>query len=461
MRDFPNIGKCRRGAKTLAAAFAFAGAVRAGAEAVSLDPLAEPVWPSVEWAIWRRGPDFMAPVREKDEQEWTEEEREVRRRLQKEVRREWPADCVEFDDGSEWEGCVIERTADGIVFEKRYGPSGRMKVTLPLNRVRAVREAGSPPRVTYRDVQFRMQFPDLFFRKAPPYTAVSDAGYLEVEDAVSELRRLYREIVRVFDPLIASTARREDIQVLFFSDRTRFEEYCKRSAPDLGPVSGFYNPWMDRLVWFHQRESETVARAREWLAAEEKQNRERYAGRPDAQAQIAEWKRRMENRIEAFAWEMTTRTLRHEGAHQLFFSLGVHSKHLVEGDWLYEGLASYAEVRPLGARNPERTAVLREALEAGRLIPLAALMRAKGARGLAAFGEPDCVELAYSEAWGLVACLMEPARRVKFFEYLDYVRAPENVSSVTETDPLELLCRFLKEEPNDFEKNWIEWIRTL
>lgn len=459
MSDFPNIGKVGRAARPwVAAAAMLVAAGRLNGQTATAE---EMPFPTVDWSVWRRGPEFMAPVREKDPAEWTEEERAIHRQLEQEVRRDHPSDRLVFDDGSEWEGYIWQRTADAVVFEKRYGQSGSMKVSVPMARVRMLQKTDAPPRVTYRDVQFRMEFPDLLFRKAPPYTLVSDASYFEVEDAVNELRRLYHEIVRVFDPLMASTSRREDIQVLIFSSRTKFEAYREKYVGDHTSISGFYNPWLDRLVWFHQRESEAVERARAWLAAEEKKYRGLHPDRPEVQFQIDEWKREMENRIEAFAREMTTRTLRHEGAHQIYFSLGLHSPHFVENDWVYEGLAAYAEVLPFGARNPERIAVLKEALEANGLIPLHRLVGAKDPRGFAVFGDAARTELAYCEAWALVAFLMEPPRRSSFMKYLSFLRTPENVEEVARTNPVMLLARFVNRPPDELESDWIRWMRSL
>lgn len=459
MNDFPIIGKWGVGVLLLAVLSVRAGPDEASMEAVT--PSLSSRFSVVDAGYWRSGPSFMRPVREKPEAEWSEEERAARDYLDNMVRRAWPPERIEFEDGTESRGWIVSQTRDAIVFEERYGETGIMTVTVPRDRIRAVSKADAVPRISYRDVEFHLQFPEWYFFKAPPYTVISDESFHEVRRAVDELQRLYREIVQTFSPLIPEAARRDDVQVLFFSNRAKFEAYRVKFAPDAELVSGFYNPWLDRLVWFNQRDAEAIERARAWLSEEERANREKYAGRPEAQAHIDAWKREMERRVEAVAQEMTIRTLRHEGAHQLFFSLGVHSRRFVEGDWLYEGLAAYAETRPLGARNAERIAPIKKAVGSPRWIPLTVLLDSKDRRGLAAFGGPAQVELAYSEAWALVSYLMERPRREAFFNYLSFLRDERNAAELERTKPMDLLARFLQIPPERLESDWMAWIRAL
>lgn len=402
------------------------------------------------------------PFVEKRERDMTAEEIAVKRSLEAEVAANFPTHRLELTDGDEWIGRVIEENAQHVVFTEGYGESGMVTVTVPRSRIRLLAPLSmEPPAISYRDVRFRMEFPGLKFFKRAPYSIMTDESYFRVESTVSELVRLYREFMVVFGPLIVNTDRGNDIQLLFFSREADYRAYQEQYAPHMPNSTGFYNAWVDRLVVFNQETASHVLGARRWAAEAEAAYREQYAGQPGVKEQIDDWRRRTDEDIARFAEAQTINTIRHEGAHQLFFSLGIHSPHRIENEWLYEGLAVYCELGRLGEKDPGRLRVLREAREGGRLIALADLVNLRSPMGLSSVGHHREAELAYAQAWSLVHFLMHIERRDRFFDYIRYIRDPANFQEVRRVPAIEMLSRFVNVSQLQLEERWIEYVRTL
>ncbi len=109
------------------------------------------------------------------------------------------------------------------MFTEQFGDSGEFAATYPIQQVRKLEPLKiALPEVTYRDVRFQMEYPELFIYKQPPFTVASDESYFNVEHAVKTLQALHTRFLRVFGPL-ARTRTGETIQVLFLSDQEQFE----------------------------------------------------------------------------------------------------------------------------------------------------------------------------------------------------------------------------------------------
>ena len=105
------------------------------------------------------------------------------------------------------------------------------------------------------------------------------------------------------------------------------------------------------------------------------------------------------NQADHETWE----TIRHEGAHQLFYNYGIHSRYRFENDWLIEGLAVYCETRPLGSTESGRASVLKKSLRDGKLLSPESLVNLRSVKGLFALDDPDQISLAYMESWSVNA----------------------------------------------------------
>lgn len=402
-----------------------------------------------------------APVPDKPDSAMTEEELSVKRSLEDEIAAGMPTHRLVFTDGEEMEGRVLEASKDSVVFVETYGESGSMSVNVPRSRIRQLMTIPPAlPGVTYRDVRFRMEFPGLRLYKREPYTVMTDESWFRVEATVKELVRLYRDFMQVFGELVTVSERRDDIQVLFFSREDAFKAYQEKYAPQL-PGAGFYSPWIDRLIVFNQETAAHVARARKQVAEEVAKHRAELADRPAALARLDAWRSETEKHIARFAEAQTVSTVRHEGAHQLFFSFGVHSINRIENEWVFEGLAAYCETPRFGEHDQVRVGVLKRAQQEGSLIPLVDLVNLRHEAGLMSYGLPPRVELAYAQSWSLVCWLMEGERRRAFFDYLLFVRDPANLAEVRRAPAMDILCRFLDASPDEVGKSWLEYVQRM
>jgi hypothetical protein len=140
--------------------------------------------------------------------------------------------------------------------------------------------------------------------------------------------------------------------------------------------------------------------------------------------------------------------LRHEGAHQLFHTYGVHSDHGAERLWLIEGLASYFET---GESEPSyRREELQGNKPGARKMPFSQLVN--WSQGFAALGADTEVGLAYAKSWLLVDYMMR-VHRAGFFDYIRFVRDPANEAELRETEPFHVLSRFAGRTSEQLEQD--------
>jgi len=393
-------------------------------------------------------------------EEMTEAERRTYRALERELRDAAPSHHLLLKNGRSMLGRILEEAPRYVRFQETFGNSGSLSAMIRRHRILQLEPIAEPRiDISYRDVRFKMEYPEMNLYKRPPYTIVSDEKYFHVENAVRLLRGLQEEFVETFNPLIERDRARDNIQVLFFSNEAAFRECQQRYAPRMESSVGFYSPWADRFVVFNQRNSEQMyefgrlldAQARRYLA-----NERMYGG----VSRIRHWKEEAGRRMAGLAEEQTRATIRHEGAHQLLFTYGIHSEHRIENEWLYEGLAVYCETPELGRTSPYRVALLKAALAEDRLIPLPQLVNHRSRSGLFEFGAEEEAELAYTQSGMLVHFLMQPAYREAFFDYIRFIRGRQNFSAVLRQSRHELLCRMLDVEPEAFSRAWQTRIKT-
>ncbi len=400
-------------------------------------------------------------VRDRRVADMTKQERRVWEELQEQFLDRAPSHRLLLRNGNSMLGRLLDEGPRFIQFQESYGNHGSLSARIRRSRVLQLDPLASPaPEITYRDVQFKMQFPDLNFHKRHPYTIATDEKYARVEDTVRRLQRLHEEFLETFAPLARSESRGENIQVLFFSDEGAFRAYQRRHAPRMTSSVGFYSPGADRFVVFNQGNSEQMQAFLRRLEAQASRYREKENMYGGAQ-RIRAWEREAGERMSHMVEQQTVETVRHEGAHQLFFTYGIHSPHRIENEWLYEGLAAYCETEQLGDGNAYRSQLLREALRDGTLIPLEKLVNHRHGCGLFALGHEERVELAYTEAWALVHFLMKPRNRDRFYDYIRHLRDPAHFWSVVDEPRLELLCRFMGRPRDALEDEWGEYLRSL
>jgi hypothetical protein len=380
--------------------------------------------------------------------EMSAEEMAVKQQLEKMLTSGESTHRLVYDGVKTMTGRLVEEHPDHIVFAQKYGDSGEMSVQLPLNRIVRIESfAAEHPAISRRDIRFYMEFPDKQFYKSPPYTIITEESFFAVEHIVQQLQDLYTQITEEFGSLIAASCRRDDVQLLIFSDVDAYPAYRDRYAPELKSSSGFYSHGMDRMVVYHQRDADWVKDGKKQIAAVEK----KYEGKlrtEQARQSFSQWKNSARSQLLAQADRATQSVIRHEGAHQLLFTLGVQNPAQNGRGWVAEGLATFCETEKPGRINAERVDQLKSTLADGKLIPLRALMAA-----------PRCESLpAYAEAWSLTHMLMQPEYRSGFMAYLNWLR---NHPFTFGSDPVQELCQFISLQPDELESRWGTYLTKL
>lgn len=398
-------------------------------------------------------------VREKPRSEMTPEELQVLHKLEAEIAVHVPSHEVALTNGQVLAGAVIEEGPGHILFRQSYG--GSAEIDMKIGRESIVRlepATVKPSPVTYRDVRFKMEFPDMSFYKAQPYSFLADEPYFNVMRAISELQELNKEFREVFSPLIDRARERHDIEVLFFSNEEKYRTYQRLVSGGLGYASGFYTPVNDRLVVFNQVHGGDMAAIQRMVADREAEFRTN-ANTPEEEQRVDEWRRHEDQRLLGAAQAQTLATIRHEGSHQLMFTYGVHSRHRVENDWMIEGLACYCETPRIGQVDAGRLRVVQVALQKGEEFSLEELMGQRD--GFAEFGPDKRINLAYSQSWSLILFLMQPETRPRFFAYVRYLREPINLEAIRKRGRAELVAETLGWSVGELEQRWKDYVLAL
>ena len=382
------------------------------------------------------------------EAELTAAEQAVKQKLEALLLSRAPTHRLVYDGGKILNGRLVEERPDYIVFAEKYGESGEMRANFSRDRiVRLETCAVQPPVVSRRDVRFYMDFPGKHFYKSPPYTILTEESFFAIEHIVEQLQNLNMQILEHFGSLISTSRQRSDVQLLIFSDLDEYLVYCDRYAPELKSNLGFYSHAMDRMVVCHQSDAGWVKKSEMQISAVEKQYGVKLQTASERE-RLSQWKSDAQGKLLAQANEATQSAIRHEGAHQLFFTLGIQCSAQSGRGWLTEGLATFCETEKVGQINRGRIAELKSALAGRTLIPLRELMAL-----------PRCENsLAYSEAWSLTYMLMQPEYRSGFLAYMDWVR---NNPELSGTDPVQELCRYIFLQPAELELRWRAYLIEL
>ena len=356
----------------------------------------------------------------KTEAEMSVAELAVKRSLEERIAAGLPKDRLTLKDGRKYEGRIVSQSETKILFEERYGQSGEVQFTIPVKQVANIEnEAFEMPSISYRDVLFQMEFPELTIYRRPPYTIATELKYFEVEKTVRELDRLYASFSATFKPVIGITNQMDSVQLLYFKNERDFFNHRDQNAEHLAYSSAYYSPTEDRFVMYHHSSSMMVKEAKKRIVQAADQYEKNYHS---AQNQIRQWEDVEKGRIDSIARNETTRTLRHEGAHQLFYALGIHSHVRAENIWLIEGLAVYCEEKPLGRRPQWSVFAIREALQNDGLVPFSDLINHRSIKGWGALAERMALDLAYAQSWLVVDFLMQEQYRDGFFQYMIMLR---------------------------------------
>lgn len=314
------------------------------------------------------------------------------------------------------------------------------------------------PEVTRRDVRFQMAFPDLRFSHSEHYTVLSDAPQNEVEaikDALEDLRSQYLDI---FGSLARYPKPDVSLQVLFFTHESDYRAHQESTAPHLNDSTGYYSPLEDRMVLYNDQFSERTENAQQHVQEEIAFLQDQITSLKK-QDELRDFEKRLNRYIQNRAIKNTLFTLRHEGAHHLSYTYGVHSWIHAENAWLIEGMAAYFESPEPGQPLSSYQFSLRNVMRENRMPSLFRLMEVRLPEH---FGH-DLPNLRPYEAYALSRSLfifcMQPRHRDAFFTFLRDIQAPGNISDLLDTPRHERLSRTLSLSPGDLESKWRAWLR--
>ena len=395
----------------------------------------------------------------KTEGEMSPAELKVKRMLEDKVRKSTVNARLTLNDGRVYEGYILSDAEGEVVFEERYGRSGGVQFTIPRRQIKSLeRDISAVPEISYRDVLFQMEFPELQLFRRPPYTIVTELEFFDVEKTMRDLNQLVAEVEREFKPVIGITNQMDSVQLLYFKTEDEFARYRDKHAGHLDYSSAYYSPSEDRFVMYQHASSLAVQHAKARIDEAGQSYQRKYR---NAKNKIEHWEDVEKNRIDSLARNETTRTLRHEGAHQLFYSLGIHSHIRAENIWLIEGLAVYCEEQPLGRRSSHSANLVRDMVARNKLPQFSDLINHRSMMGWGALGESISLELAYAQSWVAVHFFMQPQYREAFFRYLIAVRESATDPKFMKRPRFEVLAEVLGLSTHELELRLINYAGSI
>lgn len=394
-------------------------------------------------------------------EEYTDEERVWRQKLLKQLSQSWPTHTLELKNGTIKHVRFMEVNTRYVSVREHFGGQGELDTRIFRSDIAEIEPFTDPqPTVTWRDVRFQMEYPDFHLTYSGHYTVLSDAPYYQISSSVEALEDLRGTYLDLFTPLVRFPKPEQGLQVLFFSKESQYREHQSRSAPALADSVGYYSPLEDRLVVFNHQFSEQTTENRRQVAEEVRE----LLSQPRSEAErqhILHLQQRIEDEIRKHARQETLSTLRHEGAHHLSYTYGVHSWIHAENAWIIEGLAGYFE-SPIPSKPTPSHLLSLLALDKDRRIPeLAQLMAIRKPESFEAELPGLKAYEAYALSWSLFHFCMQEDYRTNFFTFLRELQAPASIRSLMGTARIEHLAEALELSPSELDTKWRHHIRRL
>ena len=186
----------------------------------------------------------------------------------------------------------------------------------------------------------------------------------------------------------------------------------------------------------------------------------------DGTGSLGETARRLaaaQGQLISLAKGMTEQVIRHEGAHQLFYTYQIHSLYGAEPTWLREGLAVYCEPEEVGRYHYVMAKRIAAYRKAGQLLPLRTLLTHRAGGGFFALGARQA-EIAYAQSWSVVYFLMQDPYRRGFFEFVKSYRDLKDeraVEQILTRDPVKSMESFMPSDFTTLESQWQEFISHM
>lgn len=263
------------------------------------------------------------------------------------------------------------------------------------------------------------------------FVVLSDAGRQGALSRGRTMERARHQYFRVMDklgsPIVPPKSKLLCVYFSMHSDYARFAS--DRDNVDTGWIAGYYTGVGNRVVFYDDATSPRFTQARGVIGeyettlaqAQERMTDARRGRDRESAEQLAAYTEDLQQRIRSESKRLDEEADRvaesktiHETIHLLAFNSGLQSRARLYPFWFTEGLASSFETEQPGSSfgpdrpTPRRVAEFSEALDDGRAIPLAALVRMTEAGH--GHSHARAAEALYAQAHALFVYLFEHER---------------------------------------------------
>ena len=346
-----------------------------------------------------------------------EEQYQIKQDLLRQLYSATNAEEVILRDGRKFQGTRISDNGSVVVFRQLFGKSGTIETKINKRDIAQIKPIERTTGVITEDeVLIKKTFYDFKFTRQGNYSFFSDEDYFRASAVASLVTGLHDGVVSTFRPLIEGDINRRSY-VLVFGDGQAFYELCRAIAPGIKGAVGFYSPGSDYLVvydFFNGRGFRAFNSYLRWTQA-------KLSDDDASDLQAAQSRFALDMKAENIA------VVRHEGAHQLSFDLGILNNETSD-IWVAEGFAEYCSTPYIGKPRQEHIDFAAHAMKHDRYIPLNRLFELSDGESFYRQNEYD-VGLSYAESWLYFYYLMQPDRREKFFSYLAGLKKSKNLNA--------------------------------
>ena len=275
-------------------------------------------------------------------------------------------------------------------------------------------------------------------------------------------------------------------EVMLFNGYEDFTKYATEAGVSAKTVAGFYHPGTNLAAFCNMSETPGLQQ----ISRQIEKTQEKLRGLRGARSNTRSARQRrrdiqrtittLQSQRAVLAKRFNRFVIQHEAAHQMFFNLGVHVRGAANPQWLVEGLACQFEVPQADTRGTLRRtnqmrlqdlrtalrippgdqktmeAALRDALDAGRFVPLRDLITDSE---LFARGDGH-LAFRYAQAWALVFFLQKEHRSA-FASYLSRLAERQPGAPVDSPREIELFEAAFGTVDEPFERQWISQILRL
>ena len=311
----------------------------------------------------------------------------------------------------------------------------------------------SEPTLSWRDVRLQMDYPTLTLSHSPHFSILSDAPFHQIATSVEAMEHLRSQYLDIFSSLVRYPKPDTSLQLLYFSNESDYREHQQRAVPLLENSIGYYSPLEDRLVLFNHQFSDHTQAIHDHVQQEIDFLSEQMDSEAE-QEQLDQAHQRLTRYIQDQASIETLATLRHEGAHYLSYTYGVHSWIHTENAWLIEGIATYFEAPLPGQSVPSYLNMITKMVMEDRLPTLANFMAVRLPSDFATDLPQIEPHEAYALSWSLFRLCMSPPYRASFFEYVKDLQEPKDLSTLMKTSRVERLAAYLSVSSTELEAEW-------